>query len=109
MEPQIRFCTTSDGVRIAFAAVGQGSPLVRVPRWAEAIEVMMLGGGHPEVFYDKLGQGHRLIVVERRGVGHSQREVDDVSMARHVADVRAVTEHLQRDRFARFSGWDVCA
>ena len=109
MEPQIRFCTTSDGVRIAFATVGQGSPLVRVPRWAQAIEVMMLRGEQPEVFYDKLGQGHRLIVVERRGVGHSQREVDDVSMAAHVADVRAVTEHLQLDRFAMFGDGDAVA
>ena len=109
MEPQIRFCTSADGTRIAYATMGEGPPLVRVPRWAQAIEVMMLRGEEPEAFYDKLGQGRRLIVVERRGHGHSQREVDDVSMAAHVADVRAVTGHLHLDRFAMFGDGDAAA
>lgn len=30
MEQQIRFCTTSDGVRIAYATIGEGPPLVAV-------------------------------------------------------------------------------
>ena len=29
MEQQIRFCTSSDGTRIAYATVGQGPALVR--------------------------------------------------------------------------------
>jgi hypothetical protein len=33
MEQQIRFCTTSDGVRIAYATVGEGPPLIQVPGW----------------------------------------------------------------------------
>ena len=35
---QIRFCTTSDGVRIAWAAVGKGPPVVRVSHWLTHIE-----------------------------------------------------------------------
>jgi hypothetical protein len=34
MEQDIRFCKTSDGVRIAFASVGQGPPLIRALGWA---------------------------------------------------------------------------
>jgi class 3 adenylate cyclase/pimeloyl-ACP methyl ester carboxylesterase len=109
MEPQIRFCTSADGVRIAYGTLGDGPPLVRVPRWGQAIEVLMLRGEEPEAFYDKLGQERRLIVVERRGQGHSQREVDDVSMAAHVADVRAVTKHLGLDRFTMFGDGDAVA
>ena len=30
MEPQIRFCTSADGTRIAHATVGERPPLVRV-------------------------------------------------------------------------------
>src|SRR5215218_6324750 len=33
LEQQIRFCRTSDGVRIAHATVGQGPPLVRAAHW----------------------------------------------------------------------------
>ncbi len=38
MEPQIRFCTSADGTRIAFAVYGErsGPPLVWVPGWEEA-------------------------------------------------------------------------
>jgi len=33
VEQQIRFCTTSDGVRIAYATVGSGPPLVYATGW----------------------------------------------------------------------------
>src|SRR3972149_1711994 len=33
MEQQIGFCTTSDGVRIAYATLGDGPPLVYVCGW----------------------------------------------------------------------------
>ncbi len=39
MEPDIRFCTTSDGVRIAYATVGQGPPVVRVLGWLTHLEL----------------------------------------------------------------------
>ena len=38
MEQEIRFCTTSDGVRIAYATGGQGPPLVRVLGWFTHLE-----------------------------------------------------------------------
>ena len=33
LEQQIRFCTTPDKVRIAYATVGKGPPLVRAAHW----------------------------------------------------------------------------
>ncbi|GAG05644.1 unnamed protein product, partial [marine sediment metagenome] len=94
--------------RIAYATLGDGLALVRVPRYAQGIELMWRDE-EAGAFYGKLGQGRRLIMVERRGVGHSQREVDDVSMAAHIADVRAVTDHLGLDRFAMFGDGDAVA
>ena len=38
-EPQIRFCTASDGVRIAYAVTGSGYPLVWVPGWISHAEI----------------------------------------------------------------------
>ena len=35
---QIRFCTTGDGVRIAWAQTGKGPPVVRVAHWLTHIE-----------------------------------------------------------------------
>ncbi len=31
MEPQIRFCTSADWTRMAYATLGERPPLVRVP------------------------------------------------------------------------------
>ena len=39
MEQEIRFCTTSDGVRIAYATIGAGPPLVRARGWFTHLEL----------------------------------------------------------------------
>ena len=38
MKQQIRFCTTADGVRIAYAATGEGPPLVKVSNWLSHLD-----------------------------------------------------------------------
>ena len=45
MEPQIRFCTSADGTRIAYATLGEGPPLVWVIGWGGSVE---LSWEHPE-------------------------------------------------------------
>ncbi len=37
-DQQIGFCTTADGVRIAYALVGEGPPLVKAPNWLTHLE-----------------------------------------------------------------------
>ena len=39
MEQEIRFCTTQDGVRLAYAVMGEGPPVILVPTWANSIEL----------------------------------------------------------------------
>lgn len=38
MEREVRYCTTEDGVRIAWATTGSGYPLVRALGWFSHIE-----------------------------------------------------------------------
>lgn len=38
MEQQIHFCATDDGVRIAYATVGAGPPLVKAANWLSHLE-----------------------------------------------------------------------
>jgi len=38
MRPQIRFCTSGDGTRLAYAIAGNGPPLVRSPHWFTHLE-----------------------------------------------------------------------
>jgi hypothetical protein len=45
MEQQIHFCTTDDGVRVAYATVGQGQPLVKAANWLSHLEFALDGTG----------------------------------------------------------------
>jgi hypothetical protein len=38
LEQQVRFCTTPDRVRLAYAAHGQGLPLVKAATWMTHLE-----------------------------------------------------------------------
>ena len=38
MEQEIHFCKTDDGVRIAYATVGEGPPLVKAANWLSHLE-----------------------------------------------------------------------
>jgi class 3 adenylate cyclase/pimeloyl-ACP methyl ester carboxylesterase len=98
MEPQIRFCTSADGTRIAYATMGEGPPLVQVPAWAGNLEHEW---EHPDsrAFLESVTRGRLYVRFDGRGVGASQREVDDFSLEAHVADVAAVVDHLQLERF----------
>jgi class 3 adenylate cyclase/pimeloyl-ACP methyl ester carboxylesterase len=97
MEQQIRFCTSADGTRIAYATLGAGPPLVHLSSWGGALDDFE----HPEVraYLEGLARGRLLVSFDRRGVGASQREVDDLSLETHVLDLVAVVEHLGLERF----------
>ena len=45
MDQQIRFCTTSDGVTIAYSAIGDGPPLVYANGWPGHLALELAGQG----------------------------------------------------------------
>jgi pimeloyl-ACP methyl ester carboxylesterase len=96
MEPHIHFCTSADGTRITYAAVGEGPPLLVVPGWGHNVELdWKQRGGHE--FFESLSQGRMVASLERRGAGASQWEVDDLSLEAQAADLAAdhssITQH----------------
>ncbi len=38
MNQELRFCTTGGGVRIAYATVGEGPPLVKAANWLNYLD-----------------------------------------------------------------------
>jgi len=101
MEREVRYCTTEDGVRIAYCVEGEGAPLVVCPAFIESLAMDEL---FPEVrsFYARLAGNHAVIRYDARGTGLSQRQADDMSVDGHVLDVVAVTEAAGVGRFAIF-------
>ncbi|MEE8346246.1 MAG: adenylate/guanylate cyclase domain-containing protein [Dehalococcoidia bacterium] len=99
MEQQIRFCTASDGVSIAYATVGKGPPLVKAANWLNHLEFDWESPiwGH---LMRGLAENHQLVRYDERGTGLSDRQVEDMSFERWVSDLGAVVDAAGLDRFA---------
>lgn len=99
MEREVRYCTSSDGTRIAYSIQGEGSqPVIWIPGWISHLDIdHQLSQG--------MGLGpymQRLLWVQmdKRGSGLSARNVTDVSLEARVQDIEAVAAHTGLDKFA---------
>jgi pimeloyl-ACP methyl ester carboxylesterase/DNA-binding CsgD family transcriptional regulator len=98
MQQVIRFCTSGDGVQIAYATHGSGFPLVRTAHWLTHLE-------HDwesplwRHWLEGLGRDHTVVRYDDRGCGLSDREVEDMSLDARVADLEAVVEAAGLERF----------
>lgn len=95
---EIRYCTTADGVRLAYASTGSGPPLVKASNWLTHLDFEW---GSPiwRHWYAELSRHHRLVRYDERGNGMSQRNVDDVSFDTWVRDLETVVDAAGLDRF----------
>jgi pimeloyl-ACP methyl ester carboxylesterase/DNA-binding winged helix-turn-helix (wHTH) protein len=94
----IRFCATSDGVRLAYATIGSGPPLVKASNWLTHLD---LEWGSPiwRHWWSALSLHHRVLRYDERGNGMSQRDVRDVSFETWVTDLETVVDAAGLDRF----------
>src|SRR5262245_1738551 len=94
----IRFCATSDGVRLAYASIGSGPPLVKASNWLTHLD---LEWGSPiwRHWWSALSLHHRVLRYDERGNGMSQRDVHDVSFETWVNDLETVVDAAGLDRF----------
>ncbi len=98
MQQQIRFCTTPDGVQIAYALAGEGPPLVRVLNWMTHLE---FDWNSPvwRHWSNELARDHTLVRYDGRGCGLSDWEADEFSLAAWVQDLETVVDALGFQRF----------
>ena len=101
MEQDIRFCKTSDGVRIAYATFGSGPPLVWLVGWLSHLELDVNFPPYRERC-ERLSESFTLVKLDKRGTGLSQRGIEDFSLDAHVHDVEAVVADVGIDKFALF-------
>jgi pimeloyl-ACP methyl ester carboxylesterase/DNA-binding CsgD family transcriptional regulator len=90
MDPTVRFATTADGVRVAWASVGSGPALVHLPgvpfsnleaEWR--IPVLRRA-------FERMAARIRFVQFDGRGTGRSQRDPVDLSFDAHLRDLDAV-------------------
>jgi len=108
LQQQVRFCTASDGVRIAYAVAGQGPPLVKAANWLNHLEYDWRSPIWSGLLH-ALATDHRLVRYDERGNGLSDWDVDDISFEAFVRDLETVVEAAGLDRFALFGVSQGCA
>ncbi len=103
MKQDVRFCTTRDGVRIAYAVSGDGPPLLMPATWLSHIE-------HQwdslvwRPWLDALSASHTLIRYDSRGCGLSDRDTP-LSFDGWMHDIEAVADAVG---FAEFDVLAIC-
>ena len=95
----IRFSVTSDGVRLAWASIGDGPPLVKASNWLTHLDFEW---GSPiwQHWWTELSKHHRVIRYDERGNGMSQRDVPNVNFETWVRDLETVVDAAGLERFA---------
>jgi pimeloyl-ACP methyl ester carboxylesterase/DNA-binding winged helix-turn-helix (wHTH) protein len=94
----VGFCRAGDGVRLAYAVVGDGPPLVRAANWLTHLGYDFASPvwGH---WIRELSRHHRLVRYDERGCGLSDWEAPDFTFDDWVADLECVVDTLGLTRF----------
>jgi pimeloyl-ACP methyl ester carboxylesterase len=88
-----------DGVSIAYADHGGGPTLVKAANWLTHLEFDWRSPVRRH-WLEELARGHRVVRYDERGCGLSDREVEEFSLDGFVADLEAVVDAAQLERFA---------
>jgi len=100
MERQIRFCTRSDGVRLAYLTMGDGPALVYPTRWTGHLERMWLPVA--EYFFERLARYHTVVHYDKHGTGLSDRDRTDFTLEAELRDLETVIDHLNLNNLVLF-------
>jgi len=99
MQQRVQFCTTQDGVQIAYAVLGEGYPLVLVPGWVSHLELNFQDAAARESI-EQLAQHFTLVRYDKRGTGLSDRNVSDFGIEARLLDLETVLDRLKFPRYA---------
>ena len=88
MPQRIGFCSTADGVRVAYATVGTGPALI-FAQWVSHLELEWV---EPRVrdFWETIGQHHTVIRYDKQGCGLSDRNRTDFSLDSEIRTIEAI-------------------
>jgi class 3 adenylate cyclase/pimeloyl-ACP methyl ester carboxylesterase len=107
-EQEIQFCTSQDGIQLAYSRIGRGPPLVKTGNWMTHLEFDFESPIWRHL-YRELSRDHTLIRYDARGNGLSDREVEEVSYEAFVRDLETVVDAAGVERFALLGISQGCA
>jgi pimeloyl-ACP methyl ester carboxylesterase/DNA-binding winged helix-turn-helix (wHTH) protein len=108
LKQEIKYCRTADGVRLAYAKVGTGPPLMRSAHWLGHLEY---DWELPIFRHQLLGLAREftLIRYDARGNGLSDWDVGEISLDAWVRDLETVVDAVGIGRFPLLGFSQGCA
>ncbi len=94
----LRFCTSEDGTRLAYASIGAGPPLVKAANWLSHLEFDLRTPVWRH-WIEAFARRHTFVRYDTRGSGLSDRDPKEISFESWVADLEAVVDAAGFDRF----------
>ena len=98
LQQTIRFCTASDGARIAYATMGSGPVLVKAANWLTHLDYDLENAVWRH-WLEGLADGRTLVRYDERGCGMSDWNVDHFRFDDWVDDLELVVDAAGLDRF----------
>ncbi len=100
-QQRVKFCKSADGINLAWASTGTGTPVLKAPNWLNHIEYEWTSPVWGD-FLSEFSKLCRLVRFDQRGNGLSDWDVDDISEDRMIDDMVAVADASGLDRFGLF-------
>lgn len=97
-EQTIRFLTTRDGIKLAYALAGTGPPLVKAANWLSHLEFDWQSPVWIH-WYRFLTAHNRLLRYDPRGCGLSDWTAERLVLEHQVADFAAIVDAAELERF----------
>ncbi|HEV8574234.1 MAG TPA: alpha/beta hydrolase [Dehalococcoidia bacterium] len=104
MEREVRYCTTEDGVSIAYCVEGNGPPVLVVPWWIDFTNLLDISVTRS--FFSSISRGRMAVYYDKRGFGLSQRDVSDLSIESRLLDANAVMDAVGQKHYSAFGAMD---
>jgi pimeloyl-ACP methyl ester carboxylesterase len=108
LRQEIHYCRARDEVRLAYAKVGRGPPLLRAAHWLNHLEYDWKSPIWRPILH-RLASENTLIRYDARGNGLSDWEVDDISFDAWVTDLETVVDDIGLKRFPLFGVSQSCS
>ena len=99
MDQTIRFVTTSDGDKLAYAVSGSGIPLLKTANWLNHLEFDWQSPVWTH-WFNLLSAHHSLYRYDIRGSGLSDWTDNKVSFEHQVADLEQIADAARLEKFA---------
>jgi DNA-binding winged helix-turn-helix (wHTH) protein/pimeloyl-ACP methyl ester carboxylesterase len=100
---EIKFFTTSDGVRIAYNIAGQGPPIVRTIHWLNHLDFEWKTPLRRQ-WLTEVMRHNTLLRYDQRGSGLSDWNISDFSFERTIQDFEELVDAAGMEKFAIFGG-----